>query len=374
MSKKLTTEEFIIKARLIHGDRYNYSETIYSGRHSKLKIFCNIHKEFFEQEAGSHLLGSGCPKCSIKKGTLKRTKTQEQYLLELYKKHGDSYDLSNINYINDKGKVNVICKKCGNNFYVQAGSLLISKGNGCKKCLGNYYLSKEEFIKKANIKHKNKFDYSDVVFIKLTDYIIFYCKDCGNIIKQTVEHHLRGDGCAKCSNKIKPTTNEFILSAKLIHGDKFDYSLVKYETAHKKVNIICKKHGQFSCSPTNHLQGKGCPICIESKGESLIMKILNKKNIININQHRFNECKNIKPLPFDFYIPSLNICIEFDGKQHFQPVNHWGGEISFILNKKRDEIKTQYCLDNGIKLIRIPYTEFYNIEEILNKELNISQN
>jgi very-short-patch-repair endonuclease len=112
----------------------------------------------------------------------------------------------------------------------------------------------------------------------------------------------------------------------------------------------------------SHLQGQGCPFCNESKGEALVDNILKSSNVNFIRQYKFTDCTNKKEgrfcrkLPFDFYIPESNTCIEYDGIQHFQSVSNFGGDEMFEQVKRKDEIKNQYCEENGIKLIRIPYT------------------
>lgn len=111
--------------------------------------------------------------------------------------------------------------------------------------------------------------------------------------------------------------------------------------------------------------------CLEGKsiGEKLINDILTKNCIDFIPQKRFDDCKNILTLPFDFYLPKYNTCIEFDGIQHFKPIEFFGGENEFKRLKTNDTIKTEYCRLNNINLIRLPYT--LSNEEIEEKVLNI---
>lgn len=114
----------------------------------------------------------------------------------------------------------------------------------------------------------------------------------------------------------------------------------------------------------------GCPVCMASKGEKLVEECLRDTFKIDyIKQKSFDDCKHIKKLRFDFYLPEHNTCIEYDGEQHFRPVEVFGGEEGHLKTKKRDEIKNKYCKDNNIGLIRIPYNQIDNIEEILLKEL-----
>jgi len=124
---------------------------------------------------------------------------------------------------------------------------------------------------------------------------------------------------------------------------------------------------QFQQKPHTHLKGSGCPYCgNNSKGESKIKRILDANKIDYISQKYFNNCKGIKrKLPFDFYLPKQNILIEYDGVQHFRPVDIFGGQIGFEKTKTNDTIKNKYSLDNGIKLFRIKYNE--NLENKLNR-------
>jgi len=125
----------------------------------------------------------------------------------------------------------------------------------------------------------------------------------------------------------------------------------------------------FPQIPANHLKGVGCPKCQNSKGENSIEKHLKENNIQFENQKTFSDCKHILLLPFDFYLPKHNICIEYDGEQHHKSIKHFGGDKKFQRTKYNDKIKTEYCKQNNIQLIRIPYTEFKNIESILNKSI-----
>jgi len=153
--------------------------------------------------------------------------------------------------------------------------------------------------------------------------------------------------------------------------DAFDYSQVNYTNARTKINLTCKKHNiSFFQIPRQHLDGNiSCPKCskIKSIGENVIRDLLDTMDIKYIEQHSFKDCRSKKILKFDFYLPESNTIIEYDGIQHFEP--RWNSEIEFEKLKTNDKIKTEYCLKNNIKLIRIPYTEFKSIEKILNNEL-----
>jgi hypothetical protein len=232
--------------------------------------------------------------------------------------------------------------------------------------------STEEFIKKANRIHGDKYDYSKVNYIKSGDPVEIICPIHGPFT-QSPNAHLKGKGCKKCGTEraallIRRSKDKFISDAKEIHGDKYDYTKVNYINDKTKVEIICKKHNTpFFPTPSKFIKSKtGCPICSESKGESMISKILEKNGYDFEREKKFS---NFQKMRFDFYLKIPNeVCIEYDGIQHFMPI-FWGSkdknqsEKNFETQKERDEIKNQYCKDNNIWLIRVSY-KYKTIKEI----------
>jgi hypothetical protein len=150
-----------------------------------------------------------------------------------------------------------------------------------------------------------------------------------------------------------------------LYENKYDYSNVIYLNNRTNIKIVCPIHGEFNKTPYEHSLGSGCQKCKSSSGEKTIRKKLKKLNIFFIEQYRFYDCRNKNPLPFDFYLPEYKICIEYDGEQHFS--SKWLGENSLTKTKENDIIKNNYCRENNINLIRIPYTEKEKIGEILNE-------
>jgi hypothetical protein len=304
---------------------------------------------------------------------MSKRKTNEEFISESIEIHGDKYEYSQVNYISNGVKVNLICPIHGL-FSIRPNDHL-SKKVGCNKC-NNASISKSKnigknIIDRFNKKHNNKYDYSNSVYVRNEIKIDIICPTHG-LFKQTPHHHLAGAGCQKCGNVYKKTTSEFIDEANQIHNNRYDYSLVEYKNNRTKVSIVCKNHGIFNVSPNHHLSKKsGCPECQNSKGEEKIVEILDKQKIKYIRECIFDDCKNIKPLPFDFYLPEQNICVEFDGELHFKSVKNFGGDELLEKTKKRDKIKTKYCMDNNITLIRIPYYKFDDIENILLKNIEL---
>jgi predicted RNA-binding Zn-ribbon protein involved in translation (DUF1610 family) len=293
--RKLTTEQFIEKSRNLHGDIYDYSHVNYTNAITNVEIICSKHGSFF-QLPSHHMAKTGCPECGKQKINRNRRFTQQEFLDKI--KDIPNLSFEKTIYKDRRSKVIVTCKIHGD--YETTGDVLL-KGSGCKKC--------------ASIKLK--------------------------------------------SDRLN-TTDEFIKKAKKIHGDLYDYSEVKYKGSFKHVYIKCKKHNDdfFIQTPAVHLKGSGCPLCRSSKGELLVIEILQEFDIKYITQQTFRGCTYIRPLKFDFYLPKYNCCIEFDGEQHFKAVNnHWGGQKEFEKRKIKDGIKNLYCEQNNIPLLRIKYDE-----------------
>lgn len=285
--------------------------------------------------------------------------TTESFIIRAETVHGNKYGYSQVNYINNRVKVEIICKVHG--VFIQAPTDHLS-GRGCSYCAGKNKTT-QSFIKEASLIHGTKYDYSLVQYKTAHDFISIICKEHGIFIQKSYSH-LAGKGCDSCGGTQKYNTQTFICKAKKIHRDKFDYSLVDYTLSHNRVKIICPKHGEFEQLPYTHIQGFGCAQCCDSKGEKIIKKILIDVGVDFEIQKMFSKCKDVRMLKFDFYLPKLNTCIEYDGEQHFIPITQFGGKKELLNIKRRDKIKTDYCNDNNIKLIRINYKE--NIEQILN--------
>jgi len=287
--------------------------------------------------------------------------TQKQFIDNCKKVHGNRYDYSKSVYIDCFTPVIIICKEHGE--FKQAPLKHYNKKQGCPYCAGNIKLTNEKIINQFKHVHGNKYDYSKVNYININTKVEIICKKHGSFY-QSPKHHKKGFGCARCSGNKKKTTEEFIKESTKIHNNKYDYCKTRYDGAFKKVIIICKEHGEFLQKAKSHLNGHGCPKCKTSKGEIKIINFLEKNNIDYEYNKIFEKYKKIKKYKFDFYIPKYNICIKFDGRQHFEPINFWGGEKGLKETQKRDKIKNDFCVKNNIKMIRIKYNQ--NIEKKLN--------
>ena len=288
--------------------------------------------------------------------------TKDEFIEKSKKIHDKKYDYSLVNYINVKNKVKIICQKHGVFEQIPSSHL---RGSGCSKCTGNNKKTVYIFIKNSKLIHKNKYDYSLVDYTNVKNKVKIICQKHG-VFEQTPNKHLLGSGCQKCEwDNRKLSIDNFLNKSKEIHENKYDYSLINYINSHTKVKIICQKHGLFEQIPNSHLNGSGCPKCKESKGEKKIREYLTQNNIIFESQKKFEKCKNKFCLRFDFYIPTKNLCIEYNGKQHYKTNEHFGGEKSLIEVKRNDEIKKLFCEDNNVNFLIIKFNE--NVESKLKK-------
>tara|TARA_Y100000310_G_C20704363_1_gene833743 strand:+ start:33910 stop:34641 length:732 start_codon:yes stop_codon:yes gene_type:complete len=234
-------------------------------------------------------------------------------------------------------------------------------------------LTTEIFIKRGKDNHGDKYDYSETIYKNSKSLVTIICPIHGKF-QLCADYHIgnRKRGCQECS---KDKLNELFLSKRkdvkwfieksnTIHNNSYQYDdYVNYRT---KVTIYCLKCLKyFKQSPKSHLAGYGCPNCKMSKGENRIERYLINNNIDYLKQHKFDGCVYKNPLFFDFFLPDINTCIEYDGKQHFIPVEKFGGQKEFEKCQIRDGHKNMYCDENDITLIRISYLNFKKIEKIL---------
>lgn len=283
------------------------------------------------------------------------------FLERFIKTHGDRYDYKNIDNIQDinkkNKKVEIICNIHGSFFQNPYKHI---NGQGCPECKRDKAFS-TDFIEKSKKIHKNKYNYSNVIYEGSKKPVNIVCPIHGEF-KQAPYLHLRGRGCRICKSeeisiKRRLKYDDFIKRCNIIHNNKYDYSICDFKKTRDKIKIICPVHGIFNQNANSHLLGAGCPTCNSSKGELIIMRLLDEYDIKYIKEYRFNDCKSIYRLPFDFFLPDKNTCIEYDGIQHFKPIDFFGGYDSMIKLQNHDEIKNKYCIEHGIRMIRIKYTQ-----------------
>lgn len=356
----------------------------------------------------------------------------EEFIKKAKEKHGEKYDYSKVEYINNSTKVCIVCPVHGE--FNQSPNAHLS-GHGCKQCANKIRkrLEKETFIERSNKIHNHKYNYLKVNYINSKTKVCIICPLHGEFW-QTPTAHMEGNGCKLCGNekqydKLRHDSFYFINKSNIVHNNKYDYSKVEYLNSRTKVCIICPIHGEFWQNADSHLRGHGCQKCVNTYHYTTKEWIEEAKKIHNnkydysksiykgskkdiciictthgeflqrpnthLNGHGCPKCKsshieeeiinlllenNIKfdyqkkfewlgLQSLDFFIPKYNVAIECQGIQHFQNVDYFGGENGLKQRKEKDKIKRNLCNKNGIKLLYYANYEYnFPYDVIVDKE------
>ena len=296
----MTKEQFIEKARKIHGDKFDYSKVEYVDNNTEVIIICPIHGEF-KQTPSAHLKSiHGCKKCGCVSGNGKQTENARKSFIEKAKKiHNNKFDYSKVEYVNNHTPVCIICPEHGEFFQTPQSHL---HSNGCKKCsfekMGKEkVLSNEQFLKMAKSVHGERYDLSKVQYTGRRNKITVICPKHGEF-KILAGNFLQGGGCKKCANeeqgnRRRGNTVDFVAKLKKIYGDYYDYSLVSYNDCNTPVKLICPKHGEFSATPNNLLQGHACKKCgkesYSEKTKHTIEQFIEKARKIHGDKYDYSQ-------------------------------------------------------------------------------------
>lgn len=306
--RKLASEDWIKKAEQKYGDICDYSQTEYINAKTNLKIRCKLHDYVFCVLPYNHMRnGGGCPYCRRDKIRNALAMSREEFIDKAKNIQGDVYDYSEVNYINNRTSVCIICHK-----------------------------------KDQNGEEHGAF-------------------------MQTPDDHLQGKGCPYCAGNKKRTLESFIIDANNRHNNFYTYEHAEYKGIHVPLLITCPIHGDFWMAPNEHLRGQSCPHCKQSKSEKIIYAFLKENHIDFIPQYRYD--KQRRKYALDFYLPSYSVGIECQGIQHFQPTDfaNRGEEwaiAEYEKNKMRDQLKYDVCTQNGIEVV------YFIDEKLMDKACN----
>lgn len=356
--KKLTREhklyQFKEKLYKLYGSEYTVLSKSYKTINNKLKVRHNVCGNVLEVYPKELLRTDICYYCH---GGIK--KNNSQFIKDVWQAVSNEYTFLD-QYVNSSTKIRVKHNKCGTIYKTTPNNFLRGHGR-CPKC------TLKEDLKPKNTKtfkeqledlHPNQYEVLDPYVNNHTKIRVKHLV-CGHVWSVMPKNLLHRSGCPYCANNIKSNTAQFIKKVKSKYGDQYTI-LDKYKTNKIKLRVRCNNCGHvWKIKPDNLLNGCGCPQCASSKGEKYVLKALTKLNIKEVSQKTFKDLKNPKTnyaLRFDFYIPDYNMCIEYDGKQHYKPINYFGGIDGYKSRKYRDQLKNQYCKEHNIKLLRIPYT------------------
>lgn len=287
---------------------------------------------------------------------------------ELVKKYIESFGfhLLSTEYTRSRDKIKIECPK---GHKIERRFDHFKRDHSCPKCVGNAkytYEEVQEYI--LNI----GYELLSTEYINSRTCLKIKCSH-GHIFQMRFHDLKNGQRCPKCYHerlsKEMTYTWEFVRE-KIENEEGYKLLSKEYRSAkNDKLKIQCPKNHEFEMCFGNWQQGQRCSKCKTSKGEKRIEEFLINNDIEYIREYKFADCKYKRCLPFDFYLPQYNCCIEFDGSQHSNAVEHFGGKKRLEDTIIKDGIRDQYCENNGIKLIRIDYSEYDLIDDILNKEL-----
>lgn len=309
--KKYTLDDFIRKAREVHGDKYDYSKVVYVNGRTKVCIICPIHGEFWVVPI-AHLAGNGCKLCYYESRIGKYSLKQEEVIQNAKKVHGDKYDYSKAEYKNNRTKFCVICPIHGE-FWITPNHHISNK-RGCPMC-GRKMPTVKDLIERFNEVHNGKYDYSNVVDYKNTyEKVHIICKKCSHDFWQTPCGHLHGRGCPKCKqSKLEDSVERFLQSNSIEYIPQKTFDWLKFNN-----NMLL----DFYLPEYN--------IAIECQGE----------------QHFFP--------------------VDFNSRGEEETVK------AFELIKERDRLKKQLCEEHGVKMlyysnldIECPYDVFTDLDKLL---------
>lgn len=360
MSKKKTHSEYIVEAQLIASNIEVLGQ--YMGACIKIKHRCKECGCEWDTTPSSILSGRGCPECAKYQRIKGKTKTHEQYVAEVALINPDIEIIGQ--YIYSDSKIEVKCKLCEHKWFARAADVL--RGHGCPECSHKVQVkTREQYIIDLALVNPDVFVIGE--YINSYTKIKHLCLKCGNEWMAKPNSLLHGNHCPQCSTRRK-SHEQYIseLSAKNPNIEVVE----KYINANTNIKhrcLVCSY--EWMVKPSHALHGLGCPSCRETSGEQKVKQWLIDNDIQYEYQKRFVDCKNERMLPFDFYLPNYNCCIEYDGAQHFKEVNLWGGQEYLLRRQYNDQIKNDYCKKNNIYLIRIRYNE--DVNEILNGALKL---
>lgn len=368
--RKLTKEDFMNRSSCIHNNKYDYSKFIYINNSIKGIIICPKHGEFC-QTPDKHMNGRGCKKCGTLAQAKKRILNKDKFIKQALIIHsGKNFDYSKFIYVNNCTKGIIICPKHGE--FLQTPSVH-NNTSGCPNCgilntIKKLTSNIDIFIDVATKTHGDKYNYEKFIYAGAMIKGIIICPKHGEFL-QTPSTHF-SSGCSECGHELgglkkRLRLETFISRAIKTHKNKYDYSKFICTDSYSKGIIICPKHGEFLQSASAHMRGAGCKNC-RYKNQQIVFDFLKEKKIAFIPEYKiFTKNKIIKKrgiLYCDFYIPSLNLIIEYNGKQHYEPctfatdhkrVTKEKAKENLVNQQKTDNLRREHCKENNINLLEI---------------------
>ena len=361
MAKRKTNEEFQQEVRNLVGNEYTFLDN-YVNKRTKLRVTHNKCGNTYDVLPSNFLRGNRCPYCY----RASKQKTNSQFKQEIKNLVGDDYTFLDP-YQGNHTKLRVKHNQCGYIYKVRPNNFLM--GQRCPYCYGNDKKTNSQFKQEIKDLVGDEYTFLDNYINNYTKLSVKHNK-CSNISKVKPNSFLQGRRCPKCFGNDKKADNLFKKEVSNLVGDDYTF-LDSYVNNHTKIRVKHNECGHvYYVAPTEFIShNTRCPYCNIPKGEDLINKILISLDIKHEYQKTFNDLRDTQLLSYDFYIPDQNILIEYQGQQHYEPVDYFGGKDKFKIQQKHDKLKSDYAKNHGYTLIAVPYTEdtFSKIKKYLFK-------
>jgi len=364
--QRKTHEQFVKEVDGLVSDEYTVLDE-YVNSSTKIRIKHNKCGNVYLVMPNKFLQGNRCCKCN--KYTKNRNRDIEVFKCEVFNLYKNEYEVLG-EYVNNKTKIKMKHNICNHVYEVVPSSFL--RGRRCPNCYRKYKKNTNQFKMEVFNLYKNEYEVLGE-YLNVKTKIKMKHNICNHVYEVVPSSFLRGRRCPNCFGTPKKTTNNFKEEIYRLVGNEY-ILLDEYKTNNTKVTLKhIKCNYVYNVTPRSFKQGARCPNCNQSRGEQKISFILKSYNINFETQYKFKDCKHKKSLPFDFAIFKNNkvvLLIEFDGIQHYKPIDRFGGKEALKCVKLRDNIKTQYCIKKNIHLLRIPYWEVDNVNKIILKKLS----
>lgn len=357
--RRMTIEEFLSRSKEVHGDTYDYSRVNFRGATHHVTIVCKQHGEFLQLPT-QHMAGQGCRLCGhLRIGAKSRLEVKE-VVSRLRGIHGDRYVYDKVGERNGK-KLTVTCREHGD--FTATLTNLLHNQSGCPECgraeVGRKSrLPYDEYVKRFREVHGDRFEYGEIIYNTPITAVNIKCPEHG-WFSQLLQSHLNGVGCVKCSKPVHDQQT-FIEAAKAVHGDRYDYSRAEYVRSLDHVSILCPDHGEFQQAPNYHVNsGHGCPRCA-GVGPSTA-----QLEIYEFLSQRV-ECVSEQQMSestkrFDIFVPSLSLAVEYHGL-----VWH---STKFAKDPRRDYKKHLEAAASGVRIIHIYSDEWLTKRPVVERLL-----
>lgn len=348
MTRKKTDKEFKKQVYDLVGNEYIFLDD-YINSSTKIQVKHNKCGKVYQVTPNAFLKGNRCPYCA---GLIR--KTDAQFKQEIKDLVGAEYTFLDT-YINNHTKLRVKHNKCGHTYKVKPNSFL--QGKRCPYCFGTPKKTDSQFKQEVYNLVGDEYTFLDPYTDNKTKIRVTHSK-CGHVYKvRPRDFFSKHSRCPYCYGRMHKTNQQFIREVYNLVGNEYTF-LDNYVNDGTKIKVKHNECGHvYRVEPSSFLRGHYCPYCNSPKGELTITKILNNLNIHFEYQKTFEGLRDTQPLSYDFYIPDQSVLIEYQGIQHYQPIDYFGGNTTFRYQQKHDKMKANYAKDHGYTLIAVPYTE-----------------